>query len=265
VAGIVEVRRVISRACAIGLNFLLLAAAMYFAARSVDDVLAMWWASPASSPARVAAAPPSPRHLVRASYDPIVERDVFNSVKQTAPGEPVVDTIDLHLKLVGTSHLSLAVPFAIIEDQRNSQQSLYKLGSEVADAGKLVTIDKERVLIDHAGQLVALEIPKNLSSASADGSGAQDTAEEYRRQQEKIIQEHRQHPQRELVPRPDRDTRQSQKEAEKAARRSAREARRAARKSSNPAAQPPLPPLAPAAGQNLLAPASPGNQASESD
>jgi len=244
------VRWIISRACAIGLNFLMIAGIAYFAAQSINDVVAMRLASPLSSTAQIAAARPSvPQHPVRASYDPIVERDVFNSVKQSAPVEAEPVTLDLHLKLVGTSHLSLAEPFAIIEDQRNGQQNLYKLGSDVADAGKLVKIEKERVLINHEEQIVALEISKTPSASSASGNETLSNVEAYRKEQENIIREHRAHPARQRIETADRAARRSQKEAEREARRSARAARRAGRNGPNPAAAPP--PGAPPPNQDV--------------
>jgi len=181
-----------------------------------------------------------------------------------------VETVDLHLKLVGTSHLSLAEPFAVIEDQRNNQQSLYKLGSDVADAGKLVAIEKERVVIDHAGQLVALEIPKTLSSASADGGEKLDAAEAYRKSREareNLLLEHGKNRARDLGPRPDPAAWRSRMQAERVARHKAREARRAARRGLNPAAPPqPQTPQAPPADPSFRPPPdAPGNPGSESD
>jgi len=225
------VRLLISRIAAIGLNFLLLAAATYFAARSVDDVFVMWWTAPVSSPVRIAAAPQSIHQLVRASYEPIVERDVFNSVKEApAPEEPVVEDLDLHLKLIGTSHLSMAEPFAIIEDTRNQLQSLYQLNTQVADAGKLVTIEKERVLIDHGGHMVALEIPKTASNGSASteapiDQAKMDKADAFRKEQEKIIQQHRMHPRR-MHQDMDANNLREERQAQKEARRNARGSRR---------------------------------------
>jgi len=238
------VRLLISRACIIGLNFVLLAGAIYFGARSANDLLVMWWTAPPASPVRRAVAARPPRHLVRASYEPIVERDVFNAVKQSAPEEPVVESIDLHLKLIGTSHLGMAESFAIIEDSRNNLQSLYKLGTDVMDAGRLVTIEKERVIIDHGGRLVALEIPKTLSTASAsppplpDEAERMDKAEAFAKEQEKIIQQHKLHPRRSHPLGDDEDQRRSQKLAEKLARRKNRGARRAARGDDDSSGEP---------------------------
>jgi hypothetical protein len=267
------VRLLISRVCAIGLNFLLLTAATYFAARSVDDLFIMSWAAPAVPPARMMMSQPSSRHLLRASYDPIVERDVFNAVKQSAPEEPVVQSLDLHLKLIGTSHLSMAEPWAIIEDERSHQQSLYKLGSDVIDAGKLMTIEKDRVLINHGGQLVALEIPKDFSPGGGDNPASSQKAEDFAKEQQNVLLQHKLHPRRARLDRGDREDKMQDKEADKAARRNARMSRRYSRMGAlganpNPAGGPgggpaaqPLPPRA----NQLFQPQSPDNSGSESD
>ncbi len=140
------------------LNFVLIAAIAYFAALSADDLIARkLTAGSALEPPSRAARREVAANLSRASYSAIVDRDVFNSVKQApAPVAPVA--ADLHIKLLGTSELTLAKPFAIIEDEQNHQQSLYRLGDEIPDAGTLVAVERTRVLIDHDGELRSLEI-----------------------------------------------------------------------------------------------------------
>ncbi len=259
-------RWLISRASIAGLNLLLLAAATYFAARSVGDLLAMWRAVPPASTAKAVKEPRSQQALVRASYEEIVERDVFNAIKQSAAAEPAVETVDLHLKLVGTSHLSMAQPFAVIEDQHSNQQNLYKLGAEVGDAGKLIRIEKDRVVIDHSGRLVAIEIPKDASTpASATSATPKGRADEMRRQ---IQQKRQERPQTARVEGPDREARRRQREADKAARRQEREARRLARSGASPGAQPQSqPPRARPApgGQNPQPPSAPAGEGPDSD
>jgi len=147
------------------LNFVLIAAIAYFAALSADDLIArkLTAGSSLEPPSRVARREVA-ANLSRASYSAIVDRDVFNSAKQApAPVAPVA--VDLHIKLLGTSELTSAKPFAIIEDTQNHQQSLYRLGDEIPDAGTLVAVEKKRVLIDHDGELRSLEISGDGVSA----------------------------------------------------------------------------------------------------
>jgi len=150
------------------LNFALIAAIAYFAALSADDLIARrLTASSSTEPPIQAARNTVTANLSHGSYSIIAERDVFNSVKQApAPAAPVA--ANLHIKLLGTSELTAAKPFAIIEDNNNHQQALYRLADEIPDAGTLVAIERKRVLIDHQGQIMALEISDgDLSSLTA--------------------------------------------------------------------------------------------------
>jgi type II secretion system protein C len=77
--------------------------------------------------------------------------------QEAAPPPPVV-VEDLHLKLLGTSALSKSKPYAVIEDQ-NGEQALYKVGEDIPDAGKLVSVERNRAIIDRDGRRVALDMP----------------------------------------------------------------------------------------------------------
>ncbi len=148
------------------LNFALIAAIAYFGALSADDLIARrLTAGSGSAPPIQTARNTAAKKLSPDAYSIIAERDVFNSVKQ-APAEPVAPVAaNLHITLLGTSHLTTAKPFAIIEDNNNHQQSLYRLADEIPDAGKLVKVERNRVLIDHQGQIVALEIAEDRTPA----------------------------------------------------------------------------------------------------
>lgn len=142
------------------LNFLLIAGCAYFAARSMNDLLTRWLIVVPPAPRIVPAPPPFPPRS-RQAYDLIVQRDIFNAVKAqpavAPPAEP--PPMDLHLKLVGTSHLTHMKPFAIIEDDNSHIQALYRLGDQVPDAGEITAIAKAEVVINHDGHLVTLKIP----------------------------------------------------------------------------------------------------------
>lgn len=150
------------------LNFILIAAIAYFAALSADDLIVRGLTvAPSIEPPARAARRESADNLSRASYSAIVDRDVFNAVKQAAPAPAAPVAVDLHIKLLGTSELSSAKPFAVIEDERDHQQSLYRLGDEIPDAGILVSVEKKRVLINHDGELKALEISDDAPAVMA--------------------------------------------------------------------------------------------------
>jgi len=142
------------------LNGLLIAAIAYFAALCVEDIIARTLhAPPAEAPAPFAATHEAIGDRSLASYDVIVRRDIFNLVPQAAAPAPVVAQ-DLHIKLLGTSMLSRKKPYAIIEDQ-TGEQALYQVGEDIPDAGKLVAVETSRAIIEHNGQRVAIEMPKN--------------------------------------------------------------------------------------------------------
>ncbi len=142
------------------LNLLLIVGLTYFAAQFVNDIVARSMAKgePATrSAARTRKVMAGPR--TRGRYDLIVKRDIFNLTPQEVARAPVV-VEDLHLKLLGTSTLTKSKPYAILEDP-NGQQSLYQLGEEIPDAGKLVSVELSRVIIDHGGRRVAIDLPSS--------------------------------------------------------------------------------------------------------
>ena len=139
------------------LNFVLIAALAIVSAMTVRDIIVR---NVSNEPAS-AGAPSAPKAAsgvrTRAYYDAIVKRDIFNAVPQeTGPAPVVVE--DLHLKLIGTSLVSKSKPYAIIEDQIGNE-SLYQVGEDIPDAGKLVSVETNRAIIDRGGQRVAIEIP----------------------------------------------------------------------------------------------------------
>jgi len=140
------------------LNFLIIAALAYFAAHCVNDIVKRTMSTDSDAPVAASIAPRSVTGVrTRTYYDAIVKRDIFNLVPQDTAPAPVVAE-DLHLKLLGTSLLSKSQPYAILEDQAGNQ-SLYQVGEDVPDAGRLVSVDANRVIIDRGGRRVAIDIP----------------------------------------------------------------------------------------------------------
>jgi len=140
------------------LNFVLVGVLAIVSAMCVRDIIAR---TVSNAPVARAAPPTAPQAAfglrTRAYYDAIVKRDIFNQVPQESAPAPVVEE-DLHLKLIGTSLQSKSKPYAIIEDQNNTE-SLYQLGEDIPDAGKLVGVETNRAIIDRDGHRVAIEIP----------------------------------------------------------------------------------------------------------
>src|SRR5712692_7772329 len=140
------------------LNILLFTALMYFASQCVIDIVQRRLSTDNDAPVAASIAPrPASGVRTRTYYDAIVKRDIFNLVPQNNAPAPVVAE-DLHLKLLGTSLLSKSQPYAILEDQAGNQ-SLYQVGQDVPDAGRLVSVEPNRVIIDRGGRRVAIDIP----------------------------------------------------------------------------------------------------------
>jgi general secretion pathway protein C len=139
------------------LNFVLIAALAIVSAMCVRDIIARSVANEPDSPASSNGRRATLGARTRAYYDQIVKRDIFNETPQQSGPAPVVEE-DLNIKLIGTSILSRSKPYAIIEDP-SGEESLYQVGEDIPDAGKLVSVETSRAIIDRGGHRVAIEIP----------------------------------------------------------------------------------------------------------
>lgn len=148
------------------LNLLLIAILAYSLALSVDDIILGRVARGARAdlPSLIGAEPSAPVGHPRAYYDAIARRDIFNLVPAVVEAPAEVAT-NLHIKLLGTSMLTLSQPFIIVEDDNNHEQSLYRMGDEIPDAGKLVGVYKDHAIILHQGRRTKLEMPADLNGA----------------------------------------------------------------------------------------------------
>jgi general secretion pathway protein C len=141
------------------LNLLLIAALAYFLALSVNDLVLGRVAGGATFrlPTLNAGITPAALFHPRALYDAIIRRDIFNLEPATDATAEVAT--NLHITLIGTSQLTLARPFIIVEDNNSHEQSLYQLGDDIPDAGKLVGVYKDHATIFHEGRLARLDMP----------------------------------------------------------------------------------------------------------
>jgi general secretion pathway protein C len=147
------------------LNLLLIAILAYFLALSVNDIILGRVADNGSShlASPIGAEPSAPVARPRAYYDGISKRDIFNLVPVVeAPAEVATN---LHIRLLGTSMLTLSQPFIIVEDDNSHEQSLYRMGDEIPDAGKLVGVYKDHAIILHQGRRTKLEMPVDENGA----------------------------------------------------------------------------------------------------
>jgi general secretion pathway protein C len=151
-----------------GLNLLLIAVLAYFLALSVNDIILGRVAGGARAlvPSLIGAEPSAPVVHPRSFYEAISRRDIFNLVPVTeAPAEVATN---LHIRLLGTSSLTLSQPFIIVEDDNNHEQSLYRLGDDIPDAGKLVNVYKNHAIILHQGHRTKLEMPTDQNAAPSE-------------------------------------------------------------------------------------------------
>jgi type II secretion system protein C len=140
------------------LNFVLIAGLAIVSAMCVRDIIVRSVSNGPDAPTAQSFTPKNANGLrVRAYYDQIVKRDIFNETPQDTGPAPVVEA-DLNIKLVGTSLASRSKPYAIIEDP-SGEESLYQVGEDIPDAGRLVSVETNRAIIDRNGHRVAIELP----------------------------------------------------------------------------------------------------------
>jgi type II secretion system protein C len=145
----------------VALNFALIAGIAFVMALAVNDFV-RWrlaWLDRGAAFLNPQLTSRAPRAHSRADYDLIVQRDVFNAARQVRAPVVVAAPLNLHLKLLGTSQMSRSRPYAVVEDEVSRKQSLYRLDEEIPGVGRVVQIEKHRVIIEHNGQNVALEMP----------------------------------------------------------------------------------------------------------
>jgi general secretion pathway protein C len=139
------------------LNFVLIAMLAIVSAMCVRDIIVRGVSNESDATRSTSARMTANGTQARPYYDLIVKRDIFNETPQESGPAPVVEA-DLTIKLIGTSLLSKSKPYAIIEDATGNE-SLYQVGENIPDAGKLVNVETNRAIIDRGGHRVALEIP----------------------------------------------------------------------------------------------------------
>src|ERR1700730_3102067 len=165
-AGLMTLR--FSERYVMGLNVLLIAVLAYFLALSVNDIILRRVAGGARAlvPSLIGAEPSAPVVHPRSFYEAISKRDIFNLVPGVeAPAEVATN---MHIRLLGTSSLTLSQPFIIVEDDNNHEQSLYRLGDDIPDAGKLVNVYKNHAIILHQGHRTKLEMPTDQNAAPSE-------------------------------------------------------------------------------------------------
>ena len=152
----------------VALNFFLVTVLAYFAALAANDLFLLRGSAIDTNALnrRIEVASDTSANHARAEYQAIVDRDIFNlEAPPPPPAQVVVE--DLHLTLIGVSQATKGKPYAIIEDP-SGEQSVYRVGEMIPDSGKLLEVDKDRAIVEHAGKQVVLQLPADDSGAPSD-------------------------------------------------------------------------------------------------
>ena len=102
-------------------------------------------------------------------YQTIARRNLFQTPKDEKPAQAAIDIetlkpTELKLKLWGTITGEDGMTRAVIEDQTNRQQALFRAGEEVSSA-KIKMILREKVILSVKGEDQILEIEKPASTS----------------------------------------------------------------------------------------------------
>lgn len=123
-----------------------------------------------SSPSDANASARSQNWGILSKAQPFGKLDVMN--KPSAKKEPARKPSPLMLTLIGTFITTGQEPYAIIEDKKKREQEMFLLDDSVFDQATLKKIYKDRVEIEHNGELEVLMLDDSLGSSSNDATAS---------------------------------------------------------------------------------------------
>lgn len=147
------------------LNVFLIAATIYFGINAfyITTASKLDHVRPAISTGKKISLPEEGTVRPISYYNSIIERNLFNTKKKTNKIETVnieaLKQTDLKLKLWGTVTGERGKTYAVIEEQKEKKQNLYKVGDTIQNA-KLKIILREKVVLNVNGKDEILEIEK---------------------------------------------------------------------------------------------------------
>ena len=168
------------------INVLLITAGLYFGVSAFYTIGTAWLGAPVEQPSEAssksATKPPAQTRPLSA-YNAIAQRNLFNTNPETtAPAQTInVDNLketDLKLKLWGTVAGEGRRAYAVIEDTKTREQSLYRTGDSIQNA-TLKMILRQKVVLSVNGQdeILGMEEPGSVKrSAASPRVAMQDTA-----------------------------------------------------------------------------------------
>jgi general secretion pathway protein C len=170
-----------------GANLLLLTAAAYFGVSIFYSVLVARLDSglPPAVSAAVETAPGADAPGSMADYQVVVDRNLFNSGRQVVAAKtgPALDLdklkqTEMKLKLWGTVTGPDGQTYAVIEDQKTREQSLYRPGDTIQNAAvKLVLRQKVVLTVGGRDEVLGMEEP-GITRTAASGPAARVPAAE---------------------------------------------------------------------------------------
>jgi hypothetical protein len=146
------------------INPLLVGVSAIFLVLSVNDLIKFHRAgdlvsAQSRSMRRISQPPSISGTQPRSYYDVIVRRDIFSLTPAVVPSA-VTTKEDLQIKLLGTSHVTGGKAFIIVEDS-GGNESVYRLGDTIPNAGRIIEVWQDRAVILHDNHRVAISIPQD--------------------------------------------------------------------------------------------------------
>lgn len=168
-------------------NVLLITAGLYFGISAFYSIGTAWLGAPVEQPSKAsakAAAKPPAKTRPLSAYSAIARRNLFNTNPEdnTAPAQTInVDNLketDLKLKLWGTVASEGRRAYAVIEDTKTREQSLYRTGDSIQNATlKLILRQKVVLSVNGQDEILGMEEPGTVKRSSVRPRVArQDTA-----------------------------------------------------------------------------------------
>jgi general secretion pathway protein C len=157
-------------------NVLLITAGLYFGVSAFYTIGSAWLGAPVEQPSKVAPiATTKPPEATRplSAYSAIAQRNLFNTNPDTLAPDQTIDVdnlkeTDLKLKLWGTVSGEGRRAYAVIEDTKTREQSLYRTGDAIQNA-TLKMILRQKVVLSVNGQdeILGMEEPGSVKRGGA--------------------------------------------------------------------------------------------------
>ena len=150
------------------INILLITAGLYFGVSAFYTIGTAWLGDPSEKPVTHSsklAVKPRAENRPLSAYGAIAKRNLFNTSPDIAPAAQTIDVdnlkeTDLKLKLWGTVDGEGRRAFAVIEDTKTREQSLYRVGDSIQNAIlKMILRQKVVLSVNGRDEILGMEEP----------------------------------------------------------------------------------------------------------